>query len=149
MSFEPGAQGDRRTRLSHEIVAAGCERFLQHYVVILAGKENDWSLAVPVHLSKSTAQIDAVHSRHLNVDQESINLKGTGERNSLFTVFGLNDFMSFRLQERLQGFSYARVVIDNQDRTSHSERKFISGAQGPWPLTSVRAAKTPGSRDRE
>src|SRR5207237_5824018 len=72
-----------------------------------------------------------VHARHSHIDQEGINLKGIGERNSTLTALSLNDVMSVGLEEQMQGFSYPHIIIDDQNFASHSAVKCISDAGPP------------------
>src|SRR5205809_701067 len=119
MGFYACQHADGGVWLLDEIVAARAQRLLQYRIITAAGKEDDGSAAIPVNRPDLRAQDGVVHSRQLNSEQESIDLKSIGECDYLLSRLRLDYLVAFRLEYSLQDVSIARIFVCDQDNACH------------------------------
>jgi len=119
MISQAGTHSGGRARLEQKIIAAATECLFQKIVAGMPRKKNNRGYPVAFHIPKRAAKVEAVHPRHFDIEQESVNLQGAGKSDSVLSGIGKDHIVSFRLEYALKDASGARIIIDDENCPAH------------------------------
>ncbi len=85
-------------------------------VLIVPWPEITTTGSVLVHRAQPLEHLDAVHARHLDVEQHEVGRLALGERQPFLAGRGAEELVALVFERHLQRVADRRFVVDDQDR---------------------------------